>query len=215
MIDQDYPAFVREYGRLSAALERFKQTPEEQAKKADVYFHVLKRSTLREVTAKADTWLARESKMPKPAEWAGIVASGPVVDVPELTAAESRDWLAAERDRWERPACACWACVDAGVSSLPLRFVPDLDSAGRDCHVRIGGRILASGHWAHGRELAGYWLSREAFWSRYDDMFPRNTRRGKHGPEFAAECAEPERVIGRHAQGFERLATITTESRET
>ena len=205
MTEQDYDAFGREYERLSAALERFKQTPADRATKSDVYFHVLKKYTLREVIAKADAWLARESKMPKPAEWAGIVAAGPAMEIPTLTEREAREWLAAEQDRWERPACACRECVAAGVWTLPIRFVPEFDTNGLDHRVQVGGRVVTAGHWAHGRELAGYWLARESFWAKYDEMFPRNTRKGKHGPEFAAEFAEPIRG-GRHAQGFERLA---------
>ena len=206
MTEQDYDAFLVEYKRLSAALERFKQTPEDVVRKSDVYFHVLKRFPLREVTAKADSWLARESKMPKPAEWAAVVITAPAVEIPVLPEGAAREWLSAERDRWERTPCACRECAAAGVSDLPRRFVPEFDANGQDRHVRIGGRIVTAGHWAHGQELAGYWVAREAFWAKYDEMFPNNKRKGKHGPEFASEFAEAGRTPGRHAQGFETLA---------
>jgi hypothetical protein len=173
--DHDFDAFKREFQRLSAALERtFRQTPEELTARIDAYFVVLKKLPLGVVIAKADAWLERESKMPKPAEWAAVAPKRLVVDLPTLTPAEAEEWLDAESRMWEREPCECVSCVHAGVSTLPQRFVPELDAYDRDVRALIGSRPqpITRGHWAHGDELGRYWRAREEFWHRMKQLFP-------------------------------------------
>jgi hypothetical protein len=165
MQDHDFNEFLTIYRRLSATLERYKQTPEELRAKADGYFHVLKRLELHEVRAKADAWLERETAMPKPAEWAGQIVRGHVVDVPQMPAVEAHEWLRAERQAWEGEACGCAECVAHGVAETPRRFVPLVDADDRDLRGRIGDRIVTRGEWIHGAALMRWCLAKEWFYS--------------------------------------------------
>lgn len=162
MTEQDYDLFLAEFRRLAAALERYKAMPADMSAKADAYFHVLKALSLREVVAKADAWLARETKMPKPAEWAGIVVQG-AAPVPPLPEDEAREWLAAERRQWQDEPCGCFTCRRFNVADHPRRFVPMLDADDRDVRGRIGQRIVTRGSWIHGEELMRWYLARENF----------------------------------------------------
>lgn len=172
MTHADYTAFVAELTRLSHALERYKQSPEQLTAKADAYFHVLKSLPLREVTAKADAWLEKESKFPTPAQWKAQVIPQPPREIRTLTDAEAREYRRAESLGYEDAPCTCPQCLQAGVSEKHLRFVPDVDRDERDELVRdpIGNRIVVNGHWAHGRELAGYYRARADFWNKCGEL---------------------------------------------
>jgi hypothetical protein len=163
-----YQTFVVEFRRVSAALESYKRSPDELTAKADAYFHVLKRFDLPEVIAKADAWLQTETKMPKPAEWAGIVPRRPQVELSVMTDAESRDYRRAETLGFEDIPCACALCVQADVTEKPIRFVPDLDYQDRDRLVKdpLMNRVVCAGHWAHGAELARWYRARADFYNR-------------------------------------------------
>jgi hypothetical protein len=161
MIAADYDAFVAEFKRLSAALERFKQAPADLERRADAYFATLKGYTLAEVSAKADAWLSKETKFPAPAEWAGVIPARPALDLQVLTDAESRDYRDAERCGYERAPCECPRCVHAGVDEKPQRFVPEVGVQMRD-----GNRVVTAGYWAHGTELARWYAARANFWNR-------------------------------------------------
>lgn len=165
MTDQDYEAFGKEFKRLSAALEPFKQSPEQLNSRIDAYFHALKKLPLSVVTAKADEWLKREKKFPVPAQWVSVIVHT-AVELPVLTPREAQEWQAAERQGWESEPCDCPRCVSAGVSEKPARFVPEFDREDRDVKARIGDRIVTVGHWAHGDELARWYTARAAFWNR-------------------------------------------------
>lgn len=160
MTDQDYESFRREYLRLSAALERFKQSSEEQSRRLDAYFHALKAFPLGDVIAKADTWLAKETKFPKPAEWAGVIVRK-VAPLPAMSDADARDYIRAEGLRYEDTPCWCPECVTAEVSEKPLRFVP-LEPEQRK---RLGDRIVVAGRWAHGFELFRWYRSRADYYN--------------------------------------------------
>lgn len=168
MTDRDFPAFVNEFKRLAAALDSYKRTPEEVSAKADAYFHVLKKYPLADVIAKADAWLQTETKMPKPAEWAGITPKRPPVELRVLTDADARTYRRAESLGYEDEPCACALCVHAGVHEKPLRFVPEFDADDVSVKVKdpIGDRVVIAGHWAHGRELFAYYDARANFWNR-------------------------------------------------
>jgi hypothetical protein len=170
MIDQDFAAFSREFQRLHAALAGFRIQPSELNAKVDAYFHVLKRLPLHEVSAKADRWLAKETKFPKPAEWASVVHVV-AAEIPTLAEAEARAWLDAEQHGWEGQPCHCDRCAAAGLTELqPLRFVPEATRDGQDRHVRIGQRTVTTGHWAHGPELARWYLARGNFWNHVAEL---------------------------------------------
>lgn len=164
MVDADFDRFRLEFQRLSAALHGFKQSAEEARSKLDAYFHVLKKLSLSDVIAKADRWLATETKMPKPAEWAGVVIVKSIA-LPVLSHVQATAWLRAEALRWEDAPCTCAECREADVHEKPLRFVPEFTDEDRDRRVVIGERAVTAGHWAHGYELARYYQAQANFWN--------------------------------------------------
>lgn len=174
MTQTDFEAFALEYKRLSAALERYKQGPAELATKTDAYFHVLKKFPLSDVIAKADTWLQSESKMPKPAEWAGVVVRRQGPEPPTMSESQAREYRAAELAGYELPPCTCGLCKEAGVSEKPLRFVP------QDPPVKVWdpllNRLVTAGHWAHGWELFRWYQARADFYNRCVELGLRGER---------------------------------------
>lgn len=118
MTGTEFSDFGHEFDRLYAALGGYKQSPAEKGAKVDAYFHALKHLPLREVIAKADTWLAKETKFPKPAEWANVVTRK-AADLPSLSVQEAEDYRRAERLGWEDVPCSCSLCRDADVTEKP------------------------------------------------------------------------------------------------
>lgn len=193
MTQADYAGFVAEFTRLSHALDPYKRTPEALAAKADAYFHALKGLPLRDVTAKADAWLEREARFPKPVEWKAQIVPGPAREVRTMTDAQAREYRRAEALHYEDEPCGCPECFQAGVSEKPLRFVPDTDAHDRTELARdpIGGRIVTGGHWAHGRELAGYYRAQADFWNTaYERGWMSQAERAKTARGSFAERLE-------------------------
>ncbi len=183
LTQQEYDAFGLEFRRLSAALEKYRHAPGEIDAKIDAYFHVLKVHSLEDVKAKADAWLAKETKMPRPAEWSAVIVRR-AVDVPVMLERDARDWRRAELARWQGDLCACQSCVEAGVDEKPLRFVP-AEHLERE---PVSGRTVTAGHWAHGWELFRWYKARADFYNcclelgvRGPDVLqPKAKRRGFH-----------------------------------
>ena len=166
MTPQDSDGFMDEMRRLTAVFN-VRRTPAELGAMAKGYFQVLRKFPLAEVTAKAEQWIATETKFPKPAEWAGVVVRR-ALELPVLSDAEARVYRRAEALRYEDEPCGCALCVEAGVSEKPLRFVPEFTEADTDRKVLdpIGNRVVTAGHWAHGWELQRLYVARANFWNR-------------------------------------------------
>lgn len=170
MIQADFDTFLGEFRRLSAAFDRFKQSPAEVSARADVYFHVLKKYPLTLVSAKADAWLETQVKFPKPGEWAGQVATKRV-ELRVMSEAESREYLRADHLGYDDPdPCACASCVAAGVqdrAETHLRYVPMELPDGRTERAKLAGRdtIVTPGQWLHGWPLVRWYEARATFWS--------------------------------------------------
>jgi hypothetical protein len=183
----DYDAFGLEFRRLSAALEKYRQAPGEIDAKIDAYFHVLKAHSLLDVKAKADTWLQTQTKMPKPAEWAGVIIRREV-DVPVMLEREAREWRQAELSRWQGEPCGCQSCVEAGVNEKPLRFAPIFDGdTARQVKEPLSGRIVTAGMWLHGWPLFRWYDARATFYDtclrlglRGDVLNPKPKRKAFH-----------------------------------
>lgn len=140
------------------------------------YFKALRRFPLERVQAGAEVWMQQGKRFPKPAEWIdSIPRQKAVVELPTLSSAQAAEYLRAEGKRYEDARCGCAACVKAGVSEQPLRFVPDYLDDGRDAQAMLGDRIVTTGHWAHGDELKGYYAARNAFWYRMFELFGAET----------------------------------------
>lgn len=138
------------------------------------YFKALRRFPLSQVQAGADAWIQRGKFFPKPAEWMDAIPRARTTQpaIPELSALEASDYLAAERRRYDGEPCGCPACRSAGVDHRPTRFVPEFDAiTGLDLRARIGERVVVRGHWAHGDELARWYAAKEKFWREAHSFF--------------------------------------------
>ncbi len=173
MTDQDYEPFVAEFKRMASAFERYPQSLEQMRGRGDVYFNVLKKFTLAVVIAKSDAWIERETKMPKPADWANIYASTTRgTFIADMEDQEAREWLRAERQKWEDGLCACDECREAGVADKPIRFVPMFDNQDREIKMLCFGRPVVRSEWVHGFPLMRWHIARENFFT----MFNRTTK---------------------------------------
>ena len=172
MMQSDYDTFSTEFRRLSAALERYKPSPAEVSVKTDVYFHALKRFPITDVIAKADTWLATESKFPKPAEWAGVRVVKPAADLAVMSDEDSREHRRAELQGYEDLPCVCRECVAAGIDQKPLRYVPEFldDDTTRRVKDPLLNRVVTAGHWAYGWELLRWYDAKAAFYARCREL---------------------------------------------
>lgn len=132
------------------------------------YFKALRRYPLAMVQDGAQRVIERNKHFPKPAEWLdAIPRATATATVEPLSAFDADEWQAAERGRWEQPACRCAECRDAGVTGRPMRFVPNTDATGADVRGLIGERTVTRGHWIHGHDLARWYAAKEQFWSLF------------------------------------------------
>jgi hypothetical protein len=107
---------------------------------------------------------------PKPAEWLQALPVPPAAaahaDTRVMGTPERLEYVRAEALRYEDAPCGCLLCQEAAVTHRPLRFVPDeilgvLDKA----LDTVRNRIVVTGHWAHGEELARWYVARDAFFA--------------------------------------------------
>ncbi len=140
------------------------------------YFKAMRRFPLSAVRAGAEVWIQQGKRFPKPAEWIeSIPPRTAVSSIQALSESDMHDYLRAEQLRYEDVPCACAACRAAGVSDKPLRFVPEVEADGRDKKALIGSRVIITGHWAHGEELARWYVAKHAFWARMYEQFGCDT----------------------------------------
>jgi hypothetical protein len=129
-----------------------------------VYFSALESSPLAAVLDAAATLRDTAHKFPTIAEWRDAL---PAATRRAVCPADARWMGEAEADalaeayarNFQADPCGCWACVDAGVSDRPVRFVPGEERA---FNPRLN-RLEVVGSWAHGAELAAWYRAREAF----------------------------------------------------
>jgi len=176
-MDQDLDAFAIETRRV-ATIFRFRASPLELTQITQAYFKAFRSRPLPSVIAGADNWIAKGARFPKPAEWlAEMPRPGTIsVDVPVMGMTEADEWLRAERLRWQDEACDCFACQAAGVTHQPIRFVPETTEDDRDrrVHHPLTHRVVTSGHWAHGQELARWYQARAEFWKLFTVSLPKH-----------------------------------------
>ena len=155
------------------------------------YFATLRRFTVQQIQAGADAWMQRGKFFPKPAEWRESIPrdAGRSAALVELSGVEAAEYLDAERKGYEGEPCACRQCRAAGVEHRYLRYVPESED-GIDAKGLIGTRTVTRGHWAHGEELARWYVAKEAFWTEYAALLKRMTM-----PKATARIeAEPELI---------------------
>lgn len=157
------------------------------------YFTAFRRVTVAQIQAGADVWMQRGKFFPKPAEWLESIPrkSAAGVALSPLTPVEVAEHLDAERRSYEGDPCSCRACERAGVTHRFTRYVPESDELGIDAKGLIGERVVVRGHWAHGDELARFYVVRDKFWTDYRALLKRMTMPdAKPEPEAEIEPAE-------------------------
>jgi hypothetical protein len=141
-----------------------------------VYWADLHEFTLDELTGSARTLRQRQPKgiWPTSAEWfqaaeehrrrvqAGTLAQG---DLRVMDPLEVETHRVAHRNCFDGEPCECLICQAAGVTLLRQRFVPEFYDDGEPVYAFNPKRKHREhlGHWAHGNELARWYLAREAF----------------------------------------------------
>src|SRR5262245_37942805 len=166
MTESDYELFMSEFRRMAAAFERYPQSADAMRSRGDVYFNVLKRWPLSAVISKTDAWIEQQTKMPKPAEWSNQIIQHRQTEIyADMNQDEAKEWLRAEKQKWEDEPCHCRECIEARVTEMPRRFAPVFDSNDSEVHGLCFGRIVARGEWLHGFALMRWYLAKENFTS--------------------------------------------------
>ena len=142
---------------------------------AKAYYAAFKKFTIAQLQAGADIWVQRGKFFPKPAEWRECIPRDVSLReaLAELSAVDAAEHQDAERKAYEGEPCSCRACRDAGVSHRFLRYVPESDEFGTDARGLIGTRIVTRGHWAHGEELARWYIAKDKFWTQFRALMVR------------------------------------------
>jgi hypothetical protein len=160
--------FDRAFRRVCGAF-RLKVTAGERDELSRTYFRVLDYAPLDDVLTAAKTCLTTCKHFPRLAEWVAALPAPPVVvtaDLRVMATPEREAYVRAEALRYQDEPCACWDCQDAGMTERPVRFVPDEVNGVLDKAIdTVRNRIVITGHWAHGDELARWYVARDAFFA--------------------------------------------------
>lgn len=161
MTTADLPAFTLTFHDLVGAFAR-RLSEAQEADLLAVYFRALTRYTLPQVQAGAEAVTRTSTRWPKPAEWiAAMPRAATVAAVPTMPDAQAAEHRAAKSANYQRDPCGCAACVRARISHQPQRFLPDLPER----RFLLGDDVVLAGHWAHGDELARWYVASAAFWA--------------------------------------------------
>jgi len=174
MTEPEFGTFDRAFRRVCGAF-RLKVKPGDLEELSRTYFRVLDYAPLEEVLTAGKTCLTTCRRFPKVAEWVDALPVPPVAvtaDLRVLATAEREAYARAEALRYADIPCGCGACFRADVTDRPLRFVPDDVNGVLDRAIdTVRNRIVVTGHWAHGDELARWYAARDAFFA----SVPRHT----------------------------------------
>jgi len=169
MTELDFATFATAFARMLSAY-RVKLKPVQADELARTYYRVLDAYELDAVLAAGRACLGRCKRFPVVADW--LDALGPATHAPAPQ--DARQMSATEVDEQEHAArlgyndepCACMPCVRAGVSARSLRFVPtELPDGYERAFNARSGRVELVGHWAHGAELARWYVARDKFFA--------------------------------------------------
>jgi hypothetical protein len=175
MVEPEFGTFDRAFRRVYGAF-RLKLKATEIETLSRTYFKVLADAPLEHVLAAGKTCLATCRRFPTVAEWAHALPA-PVVahvsaDLRVMATDERETYTRAEALRWSDAPCGCWPCENAGVADCALRFVPDDVNGVLDRAIdTVRNRVVVTGHWAHGDELARWYHARDTFFA----SAPRHT----------------------------------------
>lgn len=163
MTSSDFPAFSALMDRAA----KIYRPPSPVAEIVDDYWRALEALPLGAVETGLERFLERGTRFPKPAEWRESCPRGLKAHYPVLSPQERREYLKAQANGWDGPACGCAQCVQAGVSEKPTRYVP-IDSDERAWLDEARQTWVVSGEWIHGFDLARFYQARADF---YEALF--------------------------------------------
>lgn len=168
MIDTDSAAFEAALRRLSGSLQK-RWKPDEWRNVVGIYFDALKHADLSDVLAAVPTLQAR-SRWPKVGDWLAVLPVRAPMPVGSrvMRGPEVDEYMRARREHYHDVPCSCILCQSAGVTHLPLRFVPDFtpDDVEEQAFCPPFNRMVTPGHWAHGEELRRWYAAKQAFADR-------------------------------------------------
>jgi hypothetical protein len=169
MIESEFGTFNRAFRKVVTIFRlKFKVGEVEELSRS--YFRLLGHAPLGDVLAAGKTWTTTHSTFPKPAEWLQALPAAPIVpgaaDLRVMATPEREAYVRAEALCYQDEPCTCWDCQDAGVTDRALRFVPDDVNGVLDRAIdMVRNRVVVTGHWAHGAELARWYAARDAFFA--------------------------------------------------
>jgi hypothetical protein len=169
MVEPEFGTFDRAFRRVYGAY-RLKLNATELETLSRTYFKVLDYAPLEDVLAAAKAWMLEGRKFPTIADWVDALPAPPVsaiaADLRVMATAEREAYWRAEALRYRDDPCGCVDCRDAGMAEHALRFVPDDVNGVLDRAIDpVRNRIVVTGHWAHGEELARWYVARDAFFT--------------------------------------------------
>jgi hypothetical protein len=139
------------------------------------YFETLKHAPLDDVLA-AEVTLRARKRWPKVGDWLAAIPVhvAPSSDARVMGQSEVREYLRAMRGHCQDAPCSCLDCLAADVTHRPLRFVPDVTVDGEErAFFQARNRLVITGHWAHGLELARWYAARDVFMASAPRRFAR------------------------------------------
>ncbi len=170
MFETDRGTFDRAFERVSRAY-RLKVKPTEGVEICQTYFRALEPWPLDDVLFAIKTCIATCRRFPLVADIVEHLSPRPrstaARDLRHMTVLELDMHADAAAKRYQDDPCSCDACLAAGVSDRPLRFVP-VPFADDTVEQAFNGRRNEPevvGHWAHGAELARWYAGHDAFFA--------------------------------------------------
>jgi hypothetical protein len=153
---------------------------EDYTARVGLYFRRLRFAPFEDVALAMGNWFDVENKFPSIAEWRRMLPANAehAVDAPPDTrimgTSEIAEWNQAHEWKYQAAPCSCFACVEASVNHLELRYVPMEDADGRLERAWHGGRkeLVYVGEWIHGEALKRWYEARARFYASVERMSP-------------------------------------------
>jgi len=184
MIASEYGTFAIALRRLSSALGR-RLSKDESEELPRTFFRLLEPFELPDVLDAGKTLATTAHSFPKPTDWIEVItvqrrqrdslALLPAPDRRQMSQDEAAELTRAKLLHFSAEPCGCPRCLVAQVDDRPLRFVPTVDDDGREDRALNPqtNAVELAGHWAHGDELARWYVARDACYALWRQAGPR------------------------------------------
>lgn len=172
MTTADVAAFSDMFGEL-ALMFRFYGSDEQRAAALGAYFQTLQTYPLERVRRGYEQLKVTATKWPVPAQWIAAMPRGDSA-LPELDWRQVKASDEAERLFYEGPLCRCAACEQAGITHMPVRYVPCLNGDGDVIPMTHPNRSqpVLLGEWIHGPRLRQWYAAKAAFYAQLQALKP-------------------------------------------